>query len=100
MNRLDALQYFSHGILSCYTIQCTKHKPEAFLTAAQQFKGIPADEVMIFEDALYAARTVKNAGFTLGVIADREEKHPAEMRQLADFYMEKSWDEFPINQFF
>ena len=55
---------------------------------------------MVFEDALYAATTVKRAGFTLGVMADREEKHVSEMRSLADFYMEESWDEFPVEQYF
>ena len=99
LGRLDALKYFSHGVLSVNTIKCAKNKPEAFYTAAEHI-GFPVEDVMIFEDALYAASTVKKAGFALTVMADNEEHHTQEMRELADFYIEKSWDEFPIDRFF
>ena len=99
MDRLDAGQYFTHGLLSCDRINSSKHKDEAFFAAAEHI-GFPRKDIMVFEDALYAATTVKRAGFTLGVMADREEKHVSEMRSLADFYMEESWDEFPVEQYF
>ena len=99
LKRLDAEQYFSHGILSCDTIGHTKHEEEAFFAATRHL-GVEADEVMIFEDALYAARTAKKAGFTLGIISDREEHHEETMRELADFYVEKDWAEFPVDRFF
>ena len=99
LKRLDAEKYFSHGLLSCDTVKSSKHHPEAFFSAAEHF-GYAPDDIMIFEDAWYAASTAKKAGFTLGIIADREEKRTAEMRLLADFYVEKSWDEFPLDRFF
>lgn len=99
LNRLDAMKYFSRGILSVKTINIAKNQPEAFYTAAQHI-GFPVEDVMIFEDALYAASTVKKAGFALTVVADNEEHHIQEMRELADFYIEKSFDEFPIDRFF
>ena len=99
LSRLDAVKYFSHGLLSCRTIQCAKNKPEAFFTAARHIETAPED-VMIFEDAWYAASTAKNAGFTVTVMADEQETRIAEMRALADFYIEKSFDEFPVNNFF
>ena len=99
LNRLDAVKYFSHGLISCGTIKSSKNKPEAFLKAAEHL-GFPPDEIMIFEDAWYAASTAKSAGFTVGIIADNEEPRTAEMRELADFYVEKSWDEFPFERFF
>ena len=99
LSRLDALKYFSHGVLSVNTINCAKNKPEAFYIAAQRI-GFPVEDIMIFEDALYAATTVKQAGFSLTVVADNEEHHTKEMRELADFYIEKSFDEFPIDRFF
>ena len=99
LTRLDAVKYFSHGLLSCNSIKLAKNKPEAFFTAAQHIGAAP-DEVMIFEDAHYAASTAKNAGFAVTVMADNEEHRIQEMRELADFYIEKSFDEFPIDTFF
>ena len=99
LNRLDAENYFSHGLLSCDTVQCGKHQEEAFFKAAAHF-GFSPDEIMIFEDAHYAATTAKRAGFTLGIVADQWERRSHELRELADFYIEKSFDEFPIDTFF
>lgn len=99
LNRLDGVKYFSHGLLSCTTIQCGKNKPEAFFTAARHI-GHKMDDVMIFEDAWYAASTAKNAGFAVTVMADEQEHRIPEMRALADFYIENSFDEFPIDKFF
>ncbi len=99
LSRLDALKYFSKGLLSVPAIKCSKNKPEAFYIAAERI-GYPVDEVMIFEDAHYAASTAKAAGFAVTVMADNEEHRTQEMRELADFYIEKSWNEFPIDRFF
>lgn len=99
LSRLDALKYFSKGLLSVPAIKCAKNQPEAFYIAAERI-GYPVDEVMIFEDAHYAASTAKAAGFAVTVMADREEHRKQEMRELADFYIEENWDEFPIDRFF
>ena len=55
---------------------------------------------MIFEVAHYAATTAKKAGFTLGIMADKWERRTQELREIADVYIEKSFDEFPIDNFF
>ena len=99
LDRLDAKQYFSHGLLSCDMVKCGKHKEEAFFKAAEYF-GFAPDEIMIFEDAHYAATTVKRAGFTLGIMADQWERRTQELREIADFYIETNYDEFPFDKFF
>ena len=99
LKRLDAEKYFSHGLLSCDTVQCGKHKEEAFFKAAEHF-GFAPDEIMIFEDAHYAATTAKRAGFTLGIMSDKLERRSEELREIADFYIEKSYAEFPFERFF
>ena len=99
LSRLDAVKYFSCGLLSCNTIKLSKNKPEAFFTAAQHI-GCAPEDIIIFEDAWYAASTAKNAGFTVTVMSDKQEMRTAEMRELADFYIENSFDEFPIDRFF
>ena len=55
---------------------------------------------MIFEDAWYAASTASSAGFAVTVIADSVENRTGELRELAEFYVEKSWDEFPAERYF
>ena len=99
LDRLDAKQYFSCGLLSCDTVKCGKNKEEAFFKAAE-YLGFAPDEIMIFEDAHYAATTAKKAGFTLGIMADKWERRTQEQREIADVYIEKSFDEFPIDNFF
>lgn len=99
LGKLDAEKYFTHGMLSCYDLKCSKLYPEAFYNAVERLQ-VSADEVVVFEDAWYAANTAKKAGFTLALISDPCELKIAEMREMADFYVEKSWDEFPVDLFF
>jgi beta-phosphoglucomutase-like phosphatase (HAD superfamily) len=42
----------------------------------------------VFDDALYAVRTAKEAGFPVAVIYDSHEKNQEGLRALADFYIE------------
>ena len=97
--KVDIEKYFSHGILSCSSMKYTKFQPEAFYAAIEHLK-VNKDEVMVFEDAWYAANTAKQAGLTVAMIAEPTELKVEETRQLADFYVEKSWDEFPVEKFF
>ena len=67
-DRLGMTKYLSHKLLSCGTLKYTKNHPESFIKAAE-YMGCKPDEVMVFEDAWYAASTAKKAGFALGVIS-------------------------------
>lgn len=54
-------------ILSCETVGAGKTRPDVYLEAARRLGSAPG-ETAVFEDALYAARTAKKAGFyTVGV---------------------------------
>jgi len=99
LGKVDIEKYFSHGILSCASMKYTKFQPEAFYAAIEHLK-VNKDEVMVFEDAWYAANTAKQADLTVAMIAEPTELKVEETRQLADFYVEKSWDEFPVEKFF
>lgn len=99
MEKLDAAKYFSHGLLSCSTIKCAKNKPEAFFIAAETL-GTPPEDTIIFEDAWYAASTAKAAGFPLCVMHDIYDLHPAEMQEIADWYIHNNWNEFPVDDLF
>lgn len=99
LERQNAVDYFSHGLLSCESVGFTKNKPEAFMAVAR-YLNVEKEEVMVFEDAWYAASTAKAGGFPLCVMADEQEYRTGEMRELADIYIEKSWDEFPVDRWF
>ena len=49
-------------ILSCETLGVSKNRPDVFLEAARRLRAAPG-ETAVFEDALYAARTAREAGF-------------------------------------
>lgn len=66
LERLGIAPYFQF-ILSCETVGIGKGDAEIYRMAARQLGGAP-EETAVFEDALYAARTAKQAGFyTVGV---------------------------------
>jgi HAD superfamily hydrolase (TIGR01509 family) len=54
-------------IVSCESLGVSKSRPDVFLEAARRL-GCTPGEAAVFEDALYAARTARQAGFyTVGV---------------------------------
>ena len=76
LERLDLLKYFSeiYG-------KADKSKQSAYLNAC----NIPY-ETVVFEDALYAVRTAKAAGFTVCAVYDFSERDQETLKQTADFY--------------
>lgn len=66
LSRLGIDKYFEF-MLSCETIGIGKTQPDIYLMAAESFNAEPSD-VAVFEDALYAVKTAKNADFyTVGI---------------------------------
>ena len=54
-------------ILSCETLGLSKDRPDIYLLAAERLGAAPGD-CAVFEDALYAAKTAREAGFyTVGL---------------------------------
>ena len=66
LQRLGVLEDFEF-LLSCDAVGAGKDRPDVFLEAARRLGAAPA-ETAAFEDALFALRTAKAAGFyTVGV---------------------------------
>ena len=61
LSRLGVVHLFDF-ILSCETLGVSKNRPDVYLEAARRLGAAPG-ETAVFEDALYAARTAKEAGF-------------------------------------
>lgn len=56
---------------------------------ARKCLGTSAEETLVFEDALHAARTAKKAGFIVVGIRDDSEEEQEALRDTADVYLEK-----------
>ena len=83
LTRLGVRGHFDF-LLSCEEVGAGKDRPDVFLAAADRLGAQPG-EAAVYEDALYAARTAKQAGFyTVGVYDPSGEAHWDEMTALAD----------------
>ena len=87
--------YFAGGIISCADLQTSKRTPDVFFTMSEKLGAAP-QETFVFEDALYAAVTAKNAGYTLAAVYDPSEKNPDKLSAVADFYC-RTWEDFPLD---
>ncbi|MBO5253013.1 MAG: HAD family phosphatase [Clostridia bacterium] len=70
---------------SCTTIGKSKEHPDIYLKCALDL-GVSPGECVVFEDALYAVRTAKNAGFpVVGLLtASLSVEEEAEFRRICD----------------
>lgn len=69
LGRLGVLPYFDF-LLSCETVGAGKRSPLVYHTSARRLGAAPA-EIAVYEDALYAVKTAREAGyFVIGVYDD------------------------------
>lgn len=61
LTRLGVRKYFEF-LLSCETVGAGKHSPLVYHEAARRLGAVP-EEIAVYEDALYAVQTAKEAGF-------------------------------------
>lgn len=88
LTRLNVISYFDR-IFTCTEIGAGKSKPDIFLAAADYMETLPRD-TWVFEDALYAVKTAKNAGFrTVGVYDHYSRDNWDEIKRISDIYFEK-----------
>ena len=79
---------FFREICTCYDDHTTKNEPDIYYRAAAGFDAAPS-EVLVFEDAVHAVRTAKQAGFfTVGVYDPASEAFRAETERICDIYLE------------
>ena len=83
LTRLGVAHYFSF-LLSCETVGAGKTHPDVFWESAKRLGAEPAN-IAVYEDALYAAKTAKHAGFyTIAVRDDSNQPHWETLTSLAD----------------
>lgn len=86
LRRLGAGGYF-RALLTADEVGAGKDKPVLFLRAAAKL-GCPPSETMVVEDALYAVRTAKAAGFfTVGVYDAASAYRQTQLREECGCYL-------------
>ena len=77
--------YFSE-IYSTYTVGAAKTEPKVYDVVLEKL-GTPKETTWVFEDALYAAKTVKANGYNLVGIFDESEKDTEQLKAISDIYI-------------
>ena len=91
LTRLGVADYFEF-LLSCETVGTGKNRPDVYFAAAERL-GAAVENTVVYEDAWYAVRTAKNAGFRVVAIYDNNSRARwDEIRAMADTPIE-SWTE-------
>lgn len=72
LSRLEVRNYFKF-LLSCESVGAGKNKPDVYFESARRLGCVPNDTA-VYEDALYAATTAKNAGFYVVGVYDESGK--------------------------
>ena len=87
LERLGIRGYFSF-LLSCETVGVGKSRPDVYFEAAKRLGAAP-EEIAVYEDALYAARTAKEAGFyVIGVYDESSAAKWGEVKKISDEIIE------------
>ncbi len=84
LERTDVLRYFDFCICAKEVGKGKKY-PDIFLEAQKRL-GLDKDDVVIFEDSYYAAKTAKDAGFTVYAIHDDYHMNAQEIMDISDKY--------------
>lgn len=78
---------FFERIFTCEEAGAGKESPKIYLDAAACLKLAP-EEIWVFEDALFAAKTAKQAGFrVVGVYDESSKTNEEKLRKLCDTYI-------------
>ena len=86
--RLGVAHYFQF-LLSCETVGAGKSQPDVYFASAERL-GAKPEEIAVYEDAVYAVRTAKEAGFyVVGVYDDSVSGHWDELTALSDEWIEE-----------
>ncbi|NMC55802.1 MAG: HAD family phosphatase [Eubacteriaceae bacterium] len=84
LKRNDILKYFDF-LICAKEVGKGKKFPDIFLEALKRL-CLNKEDVIIFEDSYYAAKTAKDAGFTVYAIHDDYHSNPQEIIDISDKY--------------
>ena len=88
LERNNIAEYFS-AIFTGGELNTTKHEPEIYFACAE-YLGLEPENIAVFEDALYAIRTARKAGFVVYGVRDDSNLYDTEdIKAEADYYIEE-----------
>ena len=85
LEKFNMLHYFEE-IYSTYTVGASKTEPKVYDVVLNEL-GTEKQTTWVFEDALYAAKTAKKAGYNVVGIYDKSEPEQEELKNLVDIYI-------------
>ena len=85
LEKFNMLHYFQE-IYSTYTVGASKTESKVYDVVLNEL-GTDKETTWIFEDALYAAKTAKKAGYNVVGIYDKSELEQEELKKLVDIYI-------------
>ena len=85
LKKYDMLGYFDF-ICSTHTVGAAKTEPKVYDVVLEKL-GTDKKTTWVFEDALYAAKTVKANGYNLVGIYDESEPDTEELERISDVYI-------------
>lgn len=85
LEKFNMLHYFQE-IYSTYTVGASKTEPKVYDVVLEKL-GTEKQTTWVFEDALYAAKTAKKAGYNVVGIYDKSEPEQEELKELVDVYI-------------
>ncbi len=85
LEKFNMLHYFQE-IYSTYTVGASKTEPKVYDVVLNEL-GTDKETTWVFEDALYAAKTAKKAGYNVVGIYDKSEPEQEELKNLVDIYI-------------
>ena len=98
------LFFYVQEIITTSEVGESKHSPRIYELAAHSL-GFPAEEILVFEDSLYALKTAKAAGFRcVGVYDAQGESDQRGLKTTADLYLQslldflENWHELACEQ--
>lgn len=88
LKRHGLLQLFD-DIVTCQQVGLGKHISPLVFEVALEKIGTKKEDTLIFEDALYAVKTAKRAGFSVvGIYDEYSKKNKEQMKKLCDYYFD------------
>ena len=85
LKRCGIFQHFEH-IFTCGEEETSKSSPEIYIRAAT-FLGTPIPDTLVVEDALYAIKSAKRAGFPVAAVYDPSARDKLdEIKTVSDYY--------------
>ena len=95
LERNGILDYFSE-IYTCAIVDAGKDEAKIY-DVAREHLGTPLENTVIFEDALYAIKTAKDAGYTVIGIEDVSAKEDREeIKEICDIYVKDHFELYDL----